>query len=667
MRSLIAPNPTRFNLGITQIRKSPFLLDTRSDFLPRIKYLPASKVCELRPLGASASVELVDCGGWEDLQLVGDPSQWGESAQLRKFLAYLGIDDKRFAVVFLLGFVCALSVSRIRVCSIVVIPAGLLLFAAGVSIGLIWGGGRNWKGLKDEASGGEVGERGAKIAALFEDVSSRVIKLRSDIKNAIECNRVSVDDLERYAEELDLIGHSASDGGDSVKDAGTSVDGVVQKDTRKKVWFWEFIGGRFRGEQAIAKSEKVKVQNAKTRVKNPKTDGDGPPAQASKEAVQYGYSDDVSFHSVSSQGVGNGEVYDANYGRRQQRAAEQKGSSSVNEIGGGGGNRRFADSEEFVFHRDRFEYLKSESVYVKGNRGYGCQSSVSQDNMLDFGEHIKTNDSFSRDQSIKKSTGRYQSHRGRGMTMNANANFSDDELEGGYGSRIWDDVGFDNHLKEANALFRQAKELVREKYYDENTDMMLSRSAGLLSRAIEMKPMNLLAVGLLGDDGSFPERRRTVRGKDEIASRLIQACEECEELLVKAGRKYKLVLLIDGDDARALYNWGLALSFRAQLISDIGPEAALDADKVFLAAIDKFNAMLSRGKAYAPDALFRWGVVLQQRSRLQLRTISEKVKLLKQAKRLYEDALDMDSGNPRVKEALSACMFELNDHPLSLT
>ena len=52
-------------------------------------------------------------------------------------------------------------------------------------------------------------------------------------------------------------------------------------------------------------------------------------------------------------------------------------------------------------------------------------------------------------------------------------------------------------------------------------------------------------------------------------------CEECEELLVEAGRKYRLALSIDGNDVRALYNWGLALSFRAQLIADIGPVGIL--------------------------------------------------------------------------------------------
>ena len=33
-------------------------------------------------------------------------------------------------------------------------------------------------------------------------------------------------------------------------------------------------------------------------------------------------------------------------------------------------------------------------------------------------------------------------------------------------------------------------------------------------------------------------------------------------------------------------------------------ESAFDADKVFLAAIDKFDAMMSRGNVYAPDGMF---------------------------------------------------------------
>lgn len=59
-------------------------------------------------------------------------------------------------------------------------------------------------------------------------------------------------------------------------------------------------------------------------------------------------------------------------------------------------------------------------------------------------------------------------------------------------------------------------------------------------------------------------------------------------------------------------------------------------------------------------ALYRWGVALQQRSLLRPGNSKEKVKLLQQAKRLYEDALLMDSDNFLVREALTSCISELN-------
>jgi len=253
-------------------------------------------------------------------------------------------------------------------------------------------------------------------------------------------------------------------------------------------------------------------------------------------------------------------------------------------------------------------------------------------------------------------------------------------------------VMFDRYLTEANGLLQQAKEFLRSRHDEDRAEIILYRSANLLSKAIALKPMSLLAVGQLGNTyllhgelklkitralrrtllsghGPLPIERQNgvlkqlddrITSKDEIASVLVNVCEECEELLVEAGRKYRLALSIDGNDVRALYNWGLALSFRAQLIADIGPDAAFDADKVFLAAIDKFDAMMSKGNGYAPDALFRWGVALQQRSRLRPSNSKDKVKLLQQAKRLYEDALQMDTNNLQVREALSTCISELS-------
>ncbi|CAH9110316.1 unnamed protein product [Cuscuta epithymum] len=122
-------------------------------------------------------------------------------------------------------------------------------------------------------------------------------------------------------------------------------------------------------------------------------------------------------------------------------------------------------------------------------------------------------------------------------------------------------------------------------------DGALQKSALVLSKATRIRPVSSLAVGLLGNTylvhGELKLRiSRDLRmllltranaqcnkygRKEEIASYLGNVCEECEELLIKAGRQYKLALLIDGNDMRAMYKWGLALSFRAQLILDIGP------------------------------------------------------------------------------------------------
>lgn len=45
----------------------------------------------------------------------------------------------------------------------------------------------------------------------------------------------------------------------------------------------------------------------------------------------------------------------------------------------------------------------------------------------------------------------------------------------------------------------------------------------------------------------------------------------------------------------------IAGSFNCELYLFVFQEAAFDADKVFLAAIDKFDAMMSKGNVYAPD------------------------------------------------------------------
>lgn len=258
-------------------------------------------------------------------------------------------------------------------------------------------------------------------------------------------------------------------------------------------------------------------------------------------------------------------------------------------------------------------------------------------------------------------------------------------------SMLSSDDEFNRNVKEASELLKQARKCMMNQADEERADAILYKSARLLSTAVALKPVSLLAVGQLGNTYllhgelklkisqelrtllsrsdtmlsgkgrrlQFKKLDTRIVSRENITSVLTNVCEECEELLVEAGRKYRMALSIDRNDVRALYNWGLALSFRAQLIADIGPDAAVDADKVFMAAIDKFDAMMSRSQAYSPDALYRWGMALQHRSHLRPRNSKERMKLLQQAKSLFEDVLCVESDNKLVKEALSSCISEL--------
>jgi hypothetical protein len=183
-----------------------------------------------------------------------------------------------------------------------------------------------------------------------------------------------------------------------------------------------------------------------------------------------------------------------------------------------------------------------------------------------------------------------------------NLSESENEFNGPSSTKFSDDMMFDRYLGEAMDLLKQAKEFVKGVYDGEQAEIMLYRSANLLSKAVDLKPMSLLAVGQLGNtyllhgelklkisrelrtllSGSTrpssaknsrisKELRNKISSREEAMQLLIDVCEECEELLVNAGRKYRLALSIDSNDVRALYNWGLALSFRGQLIADIGP------------------------------------------------------------------------------------------------
>ncbi|KAK0579285.1 hypothetical protein LWI29_024008 [Acer saccharum] len=324
-------------------------------------------------------------------------------------------------------------------------------------------------------------------------------------------------------------------------------------------------------------------------------------------------------------------------------------------LGRTGANAKgFIESKEYSYRNNRLQFMNNCASLNMG-RTDGARAWESHNNLLDSMDfrvgwkHMESETSFVQEQLLKKSNEAYRSsddndneiYRSRFRVVNTECDSSlvdhlsaqGSEAGSSLSSPFADDVVFDWYVTEANDLLKQAEECIRSSSDQEHAEIILYNSAMLLSKATAMKPMILLGNTYLLHGGL------KLRISRELRSILSRSDPLSVEKQKRAGRKYRFALSIDGNDVRALYNWGLALSFHAQLIADIGPEAAFDADKVFLTAIDKFDSV------YAPDALFRWGAVLQQRSRLQPSNSKEKVKLLQQAIRLYEDALHMDSDN----------------------
>ncbi|KAM0048816.1 putative tetratricopeptide-like helical domain superfamily [Helianthus debilis subsp. tardiflorus] len=587
-----------------------------------------------------------DHGGWADLISTSNST---ESTHLNRLLSSLGIDEKKYAFVYLFGFVCALGFSRVRVSSIVVFPACFLVFAVGFSFGVVnrWdfnevlsnsGKKSKKKGVIKDEEFRVLSEGLRSLVDLFDGFGLKFGSLKESMRKDVDCNRVSKSDLVGYIESVESIeqaiveaksvieGYMVVDGNDVSKSLNYKPSDQTKKPEGKGFDILRLIAG------FQERSFGSKVSKMKDTVKSDRN----------QEKVVYPVVEDKTMKSVIGEDKGaytDGDV----------RVKETYGGKTIGRMGRMTLVETEADAKQ-VFDTDEYVFKDNKARFYDQRRSKGYYEREQQD----YGKYNRNNMLYD-DLESSENEG-YE-----------NENIFDESPS----SEISSDVLFNDYLTEANGLLKQAREWLTHRGIEEDTEQMLYKSTELLSKAVDMKPMSLLAVGQLGNTyllhgelklklsrklrALLAESDSNVIGRldDEVSNRekfvdyLVNVCEECEELLVKAGRKYRLALSIDGDDMRALYNWGLALSFRAQLIADIGPEAAFDADKVYLAAIDKFNAMMSRSNAHTPDALFRWGVALQQRSRLRTRNYREKVKLLSQAKRLYEDALLMDSNNPQ--------------------
>ncbi|KAI7999253.1 hypothetical protein LOK49_LG09G00668 [Camellia lanceoleosa] len=282
----------------------------------------------------------------------------------------------------------------------------------------------------------------------------------------------------------------------------------------------------------------------------------------------------------------------------------------------GNSAKRVLDREQYSYRNNGLWFMNNQRISLKTGHHNEVESWASHDNFPDSVDFLvnlkqmKTEASFEQERILHKTNGSYREDREKEIykthireeerLISKDDPSHNSDIGSFPSSTVSDDIVFNRYLMEANAFLKEARECLREGH----AETVLYESAKLLYKAIDMKP--LLAV--VHDLVLIQKRRKVLKGlydqvtsKDEIASVLVNVSEECEELLVEVGGKYRLALSTDGNDTGALYNWGLALSFCAQLIADIGPEAAVDADKIFLAAIDKFDAMMSKSNVYAPD------------------------------------------------------------------
>ncbi|GER53049.1 tetratricopeptide repeat protein [Striga asiatica] len=693
----------------------------------------------LKLLSAAAS-QSPSYGGWDDFQLGGDSVSSGESNQFYTLLSSIGIGDKKYAFVYLFGFVCALAISRVRVPTIMLFPASAIVFALGFAVGSVKGANfkelrsiENRKKLIEDEFRGLI-EKLGDVRNNLKGYNAEFLSLKKGVERSIERNHITVTDLEGYVYSIESADKNLGKTIDLVEKCikcalgGNEENGVVSEldpgrkgkksgDSSLKK-FDGFFGWKFGGGKAgkVESSGRVKSHDAEE-VKNQKPENilvtpfenrnvNSAPSQGfeNKSAstlnnpmdndvrVRDRAENDSSFH-----GIGMEEMHFENK------------KTNLGELHGPG-KKAVLDQKNYSHRKNTSKFLNNQQIHLKDYQDETEMVSSHYDSSSSVDFSVSMNRSQQKSETLNRNYLHLEITEENNQVYQRNfytkENFvpekrpsfannqesTNDRIIGpSQSSVLGTDLEFNRYLSEANNLLKEAKGCLTQEVDESRAEHVLQKSALLLSKAIDMRPMSLLAVGQLGNtyllhgelklrssrelrsllvrsdhflDGEWGKVLKKFEDqfndRDEITSALVNVCEECEELLVKAGRKYKLALSIDGNDMRSMYNWGLALTFRAQLIADIGPSAARDADKIFLAAIDKFDAMMSKSNVYASDALFRWGAALQQRSQLRPSRSREKVKLLQQAKRLYEDALLMDSDNRSVREALSLCMSELD-------
>ncbi|KAJ4794028.1 hypothetical protein LUZ62_045274 [Rhynchospora pubera] len=592
-----------------------------------------------------ASTSSYSYRGWDDLAIADSLSQTetGKVDPIRNLLLSVGISDGKSGALFLLGFLSALAVSRARLSPFAFLPVSILVFLAGYAVGI----GRDGFGSKIE---GGSDQKSKLLRAIISELEVKLGELRNGLPTIGESGRL---ESVKIRKSIDIV--------ESIRIKLANASQVLENDLNL--------------DESIDAEKKPNLKPAHKRANF---------EAVATDVVKY-------FGSLIQENIGelgttrkkvesfgrevlpqeiNAKKKD-NLISRSSKVEESKHTSLRDIMENGKLEPAYSNILSYNQEIDGLNSSRLERMVLKHQR----------DSYLNEGYIGESNESSVLERTLEIHNRSYKfkyEHIGE-RDMSEDKSETQDQTGS---SSISNDQEFNQNLKEASDILTTARECMKSNSDEENADVLLYKASSLLTTAVSLKPSSLLAIGQLGNTyllhGELKlkisrELRVLLSNSDgsrfkktELGSALVEVCEECENLLVEAGRNYRKALTIDPNDAKALYNWGLALSFRAQLISDIGPEAAVDADKVYLAAIDKFDAMLSKNNAFAPEALYRWGIALQKRSHLRQRKDKEKIKLLQQAKSLFEEVLLMEANNRNVRDALSSCISELQYHGLWL-
>ncbi|KMZ56964.1 hypothetical protein ZOSMA_8G01100 [Zostera marina] len=645
---------------------------------------------------SSVNLDSTAYGGWEEL----DPlNESVDVDSIRRFLASLTTRDGKNAFFFGLGFLSALAISRNRVCTMSILPVSIFVFLAGLSIGVAQSD-MLVRLLGDRGENKSVGiiQIDSKSLLGFMDyLDGQMSELKLCFQKFINSDSFDKSEIERILDVIETVRLAASPVKKSIKDH--SIDRVdtrnrspwvdMEKSTRMSSSksskrtskdiinmvgfdFIRYIGALFYHE---------KLKSTTKSKENPNRVLQEIPLDKMEESKM-----NKSIHTKESKAkisnLDSSKEVDDDHPEKLASLHEisqipLRYSSKIND------NREddlFTFEEEDSNLNRRFDNTrkKQKSGKPRNNLHENDSSKVSTE------ESTSTVEIYNRMREPNETS-----------IVNDCKIISDDDLqpmtnvdaEKMTPASMDSDLDiFTQNVHDGAQLLKRAREYLRSEVDEEMAEVVLYKSAELLSSAVALKPMSLLAVGQLGNtlllhgqlklkisrdmrsflsrnNGQRPNFSRSsnsfVTKEDVPSSDFISACEECEELLLEAGRNYRIALSIDGSDTRSLYNWGIALYFRAELIADVGPEAALEADQVYLAAIDKFDATTSRNNGYAVDALYRWGLALRRRSNLRLGNGRDKIKLLKQAKSLFEEVVSVDSNNELAREALFSCLSEM--------